>query len=344
MSVRVDSVAYGDSAGDWDDFVTANRSSSIYHHYIWRSLYHDVFHKETFYFVARRGGAVTGVLPLVRQRSLFFGDYLVSLPFVNYAGVLAADAESELALVEAGCALAEKIGVSHAEYRGYSPLPKLVSRQHKVAMRLALPETTDKLSKSLGAKVRSQIKRPIRENAKVQFGGSNLIDEFYEVFSINMRDLGTPVYGKDIFYWILSTFPDRAEIALVTVEDKTAAASILLHDTRSTEVPWASSNRAYNRIGVNMLLYWSMLERSIERGAAEFDFGRSTVDAGTYRFKKQWGAKPVELNWSYWLANGEALPDLSPENKKYAFAIRAWQKLPVPVTTLIGPLLARSLP
>jgi hypothetical protein len=29
-----------------------------------------------------------------------------------------------------------------------------------------------------------------------------------------------------------------------------------------------------------------------------FDFGRSTMNEGTYKFKKQWGCEPTQLHWS----------------------------------------------
>jgi hypothetical protein len=143
---------------------------------------------------------------------------------------------------------------------------------------------------------------------------------------------------------VLNSFRDESEIAVAKVAGKVAAAGLLLHGEEFSEVPWASSDRNFNRIGINMFMYSELLRRSIEIGAKAFDFGRSTVNAGTYKFKKQWGASPIPLHWSYWLEKNQDLPDLSPENTKYALAIKAWSRLPVPVSNLIGPFLARNLP
>jgi lipid II:glycine glycyltransferase (peptidoglycan interpeptide bridge formation enzyme) len=49
-----------------------------------------------------------------------------------------------------------------------------------------------------------------------------------------------------------------------------------------------------------MLLYWEALKLAIATGDKLFDFGRCTIDSGTYRFKNQWGAQACQLHWDYW--------------------------------------------
>ena len=72
--------------------------------------------------------------------------------------------------------------------------------------------------------------------------------------------------------------------------------------------------------------------------------GRSSPNEGTYRFKEQWGARPVPLHWQYWLAEGEALPERSPKNRRFDLCIRAWKKLPLWVAGSLGPILSKNLP
>ena len=76
----------------------------------------------------------------------------------------------------------------------------------------------------------------------------------------------------------------------------------------------------------------------------DFDFGRSSPDSGTYRFKEQWGAQPHQLYWYYWMKDGRAVPQLNPQNPKYALAIRLWQQLPVVVANVLGPYIVKHLP
>ncbi|WP_116348508.1 GNAT family N-acetyltransferase [Alkalilimnicola ehrlichii] len=211
-------------------------------------------------------------------------------------------------------------------------------------MELLLPDDPAPLWSDIGSKLRAQIKRPRREGVTVDAGGANLLAAFYSVFARNMRDLGTPVYPKRFFLRILELFPDQAFIVTVKHRGRPVAAAFLLGWQDRLEIPWASSIREYNRIGVNMLLYWEALCAAIERGYRCFDFGRSSVDSGTYRFKRQWGARPVPLYWYYWLPPGKSLPNLTPDNPKYQLAIRLWQRLPVAVTNLLGPSLVKNLP
>ena len=93
-----------------------------------------------------------------------------------------------------------------------------------------------------------------------------------------------------------------------------------------------------------MYLYWQILSYAIEHDFKQFDFGRSTVDAGTYKFKKQWGAEPLQCYWYHWVPEGGEIPNLSPSSSKFDLAIKVWQKLPLAVTKLIGPPIVRNLP
>ena len=89
-------------------------------------------------------------------------------------------------------------------------------------------------------------------------------------------------------------------------------------------------------------MYAFILRQVIERGGQQFDFGRSTRDAPTYKFKKQWGTEELQCYWHY--SNSEHATNLSNDNPKFALAIRAWQHLPIPITKLLGPRLVRNLP
>ncbi len=329
----------------WQVFVQSHNDATLYHDFAWRDFYTSVFTKQTCYLASfDPTGAIDGVLPLVRQKSLLFGDYLVSLPFFNYGGTLAANEKVRQALLNAAAALSQELDVSHSEIRETAPLADWQSRTDKVAMVLELPDDEEALGKALGAKRRSQIKRPLREDPQTVKGGPEQLDDFYAVFARNMRDLGTPVYGKYMFAEILRRFPDNAEIINIQVRGKPAATAFLLHHGGTTEIPWASTVRDFNSISINMLLYWEALRSAIGRGSGQFDFGRSTVDSGTYRFKKQWGAEPRQLYWHYWLREGEDMPGLNPDSGKYALAIRVWQKLPLWLTNLAGPGIVKNLP
>jgi hypothetical protein len=118
---------------------------------------------------------------------------------------------------------------------------------------------------------------------------------------------------------------------------------LLVHGPGTTQVPSASSLREFNSSNANMLLYWNLLTRAIERGQREFDFGRSTRDGGTYKFKAQWGAIEHPAVWQHYVRHGHA-GDMRPSNSKFQKLIQIWQRLPVWMTRLIGPSIVRGIP
>jgi FemAB-related protein (PEP-CTERM system-associated) len=305
------------------------------------ALRHDVYAIEV-----NQAGTTRGLLPLAFVKSALFGRFLVSLPYLNTAGVLADDADARQLLMERAVQLADDLKVRFLELRHEEPVdhPFLnVSRSDKVHMRLDLPASPGKLWDTIPSKVRNQVRKGQKSGLTVHWGGANLLDEFYDVFARNMRDLGTPVYGRDLFTATLDTFGDRAEVCVTRRGGTPVAAGLLMHGWGVSEVPSASSLREHNGTCANMLMYWHLLERAVERGQEVFDFGRCTPEGNTYRFKKQWGATPQPAHWQYYLREGRAA-DMRPENPRYRRAIRVWQRLPVRLTRWIGPAIVRGIP
>jgi len=333
------------SGADWDRFVLGRRDASGYHLSAWRRVFENAFGHETVYLAAREHGRVVGVLPLVVFSSRLFGRFAVSLPFVNYGGVCAEDDDVARALVAKAASVAEERKLSHVELRHTGRLlPHLPARSHKVTMRLSLGDDAARTWDGLDRKVRNHVRKAMKSGQTWRSGSAELLDRFYEVFAVNMRDLGTPVYSRRFFEQVVSNFPETATVHLVDHGDRTVAGAIALSHRDGLEVPWASSLREYRSQCPNYLLYWKMIEHAIDTRRSSFDFGRSTPDGGTYHFKEQWGARPEPLHWEYVMQGDRELPDLSPSNPKYRAAINLWTRLPVAVTKVIGPHIVRSIP
>jgi FemAB-related protein (PEP-CTERM system-associated) len=330
----------------WDQYVQNHPTASGYQLTGWRWIVEKSFGHRTVYLMARdQQDHVRGVLPLVFLSSRLFGRCLVSMPFVNYGGVLTDSFEAQGALLNAAVDRAKAYRAGHIELR-HERLLSLdwTSKQHKVSMRLDLPREPEVLWKRFPSKLRSQIRRAEKESLTVRIAGDEILDNFYSVFTRNMRDLGTPVYGQQFFRAILEAFPKEARICAVYVGRQPVAAGFLYGFRNTLEIPWASSDRRYNRLSANMLLYSTALEYACRQGYQVFDFGRSTPGSGTYRFKEQWGAHPLPLYWYHWSADGCAVPNVSPENSRYGFAIKIWKRLPIALTRIIGPSIVRSIP
>ncbi len=115
MTLRVE--RFSGSGVEWDACVRGARAWTPFHRWGWKSVIEQVFGHECLYLAARdAGGRVEGVLPLVRVKSLIFGDYLVSMPFVNFGGPLGSDAAVH-ALVQHAIEIARERRIGLLELR-----------------------------------------------------------------------------------------------------------------------------------------------------------------------------------------------------------------------------------
>jgi FemAB-related protein (PEP-CTERM system-associated) len=334
-----------DASAACAQYVASHPRATAYHRPEWLHVLRRAFGHPGKFLIAERRGRVVGVLPLMFFRSRLFGKFAVSLPFVNYGGVLADDASAEAALLDGAIEQTRAAGGKHLELRHRAQhFTSLTPKRHKVAMELRLEHSSEDQWQRLDRKLRNQVRKAEKSGVEIRDGGIELLAKFYDVFAVNMRDLGTPVYGVNFFREVLATFPAESRIFVATHRGQPIAASFVHWFRDRIEVPWASSIREFNPLCANVLVYWHMLRYGIERGHHTFDFGRSTPGEGTYLFKKQWGAEPRELVWEYWTAAGHPVPDLSPKNPTFALAIRTWQRLPVRVATAVGPAIVRNIP
>jgi len=319
----------------------------------WLDVLREALGHRTTALVTRAGGPdspITGYLPPAQLSSRLFGRFMVSLPYLNRAGVISTDDASRDALIEEAVPMSRELDVQYLELRHDN---RTVDHEHitcnkneKVAMILDLPHG-DALWDSLPSKVRNLIRKAQRHDLTMRFGAAELLDDFYSIFAVNMRDLGTPVYPRKLFEQILQQFPDEAELGIVRCDGFSIAGALLVHDqyggAGKTQVPSASCLRQFNSINANMWMYHHLLVRSIKRGSTSFDFGRTTPGSGTYRFKKQWKAQPHPMTWQYHLRYVEQ-GAMRPDHPKLRRKIDMWKKLPVWVTRIIGPTIVRGIP
>lgn len=329
----------------WDRYADGHPAATHYHQYAWRTLIEAQCGVECIYLMALdERGSTVGLLPAVMMRSRLFGAYLLSMPFLVYGGALADHESIRRRLADHLHGMAAGLGASRTELRETQPREGWRTSTGKVSMVLALPEDPAELNRQLGTKVRAQVKRAAREPVNFEIGGLELVRDFYRVFSEKMRDHGTPVYPRRFFDAILQQFPESVRIAAVRRNGRIVAAAVLVRYRDTMEVPWAAARRRYDATSVNMYLYHQVLELACREGCRCFDFGRSTRDATTYRFKRQWGAQPCQLYWHAQAAPGQQLSDDDGPGTVMSVAVSLWRHLPVPLANTLGPLISTRLP
>lgn len=330
---------------EWDEYIHLDKTAALCHLAAWRGVLKRTFRHKSFYIVVKENDLVRGTLPLILIKSRVFGRFLISMPFLNYGGICAEKEQAAKLLMEEAIVIAKAEKVDYIELRQSGELNLgLPVKKSKVTMVLELKSNPEDMWKTLDPKVRNQIRRAQKANLRLETGSLDQIKHFYKVFSHNMRDLGTPVYGKNFFENIARGLFDRARIFSVFLDDVVLASGFTIGYKDSLEIPWASSLRKHNKLCPNTLLYWEIVKYACENGYKYFDFGRCSMNSGTYHFKKQWGAAAKQLYWYYWLPDGRQLPELNPANPKYRLLIAIWQRLPLAITQIIGPRIAGYIP
>jgi serine/alanine adding enzyme len=342
----VSGAAAFDSLPQWTTFARSLPPGPIGADPRWLAVLSDGLGHVPYVIESWSDGKLTGLLPLALVRGAIFGRFLVSLPFVSSCGLLATAGEKSQPIVGRAVELANELRVKYLELR----LPAAVEHPalrpftaNKVLMRRELPASSEALWKDIDSKVRNQVRKGEKQSFTVQWGRDELLDSFYCVFSRNMRDLGTPVFGRKFFAAILRHLGDDAEFCVVSLREQQVAAALLIHGRGVTKVPCASALREFNSTNANMFLYWQLLQRAIERGSDVFDFGRSTVDSGTERFKAQWGAEGTPAVWQRYSRRGR-VADLRKESPIFSALTRVWRRLPLRVAEFVGPAIVRGIP
>lgn len=340
-SIRITEATDNDAEA-WNRFVEQHEQGSTFHRWEWRGVYTGVYGHESPYLMARDGDALVGVLPLVRVKSLVFGHYLVSLPFVSYGGPL-------------GTAAAQRALTARAAELGKSA--KLVELRSRVPIETALTPVARKITvvldvvpndygatlKRFDSKLRSQVRRGEKEGIVVKFGREHAAD-YHRVFTEHMRDLGSPAHGLHFFERLADALGDRAWIGVAYLGTEPVAAGFAIENGAEVEISWASALRRYQKISPNMALYGAFIRRTCERGFNAFNFGRCTEGSGTHHFKQQWGGRDEPLPWYQQHDRRTVAVPPNAESGGYGAAVRIWQRLPLVVTNSLGARLIRGIP
>jgi FemAB-related protein (PEP-CTERM system-associated) len=323
----------------WDAFVAAAPDGTVAHRWPWLRVVAETYGHPTFALGAVRGGTLTGVLPLVLVRSRIFGRHLVSMPYLDCGGICSAgDADAEEALLASAVAMAADAGAP-LELRHRTPRPyALPASTHKVTMTLDLAGGEPAVWQRIKSNRRGQVRKAQRNGLTAEIAGPEAVDALFSVLATNMRDLGSPMHRRSFFRNTVLALGDDARILLVRHEAEVVGAGLLLAHGDSMVLPFSSALRSTFSLGTNQFLYWEAVRYALACGCRLFDFGRSSPGSGTFEAKREWAAEPVQL---YWYGSGGDAAEIS---RPRQLAVRAWQRLPVPVATAGGHLIRGGLP
>lgn len=335
--LKIDSLQSRDVPA-WDTFVESMPGMRLYHLSGWARVLRNGYGLADASLVAERDGSVCGVLPLVWAPKIMGGKALVSLPYCDFAGVLADEKETRDALVDAAVRMAEKAGCNLCLRQADAPLEGVPCDEGNVLQRISLAESEDAMMASFSSNLRRKVRKASKNGVALR-RGTDQLDAFYAVYSRNMRDLGTPLHAKLFLAAILDEFAERIELVVARHEDIPVGGMLIMRHGDTARDPWTSTLRSHNHLYVSNALYFHAMCYGMERGLSYFDFGRSQPGSGTYKFKQQWGCESLQLYYHDLRGKRQQYKG----NAFYESVSSLWRKLPCPVANALGGVLRKYL-
>jgi len=341
MSLNISTLG-GDTCEKWDDFVDSHPESTFFHRSGWKRVIEKAFGHKTYFLYAIEDQVVVGVLPLAHINSVVFGSSLVSTPFCVYGGIVANRPDVAQRLRQAACDIAKELKVNSLELRNLGCVDGDWPRKELyVTFRKQIVQDPEKVLLSIPNKQRAVVRKGIK--AGLSSGEGWHSRRMFNVYAESLRDLGTPVFTRHYFDILREVFADDCRTLMIQHKGNDVA-GVLSFYFRDQILPYYAGSTALSRgLHAHGYMYWSLMRNASEQGVKLFDFGRSKLNTGSYSFKKNWGFEPQALDYEYFLANTDSVPDVNPLNPKYQVFIKAWKNLPLPIANRFGPWLARSL-
>jgi FemAB-related protein (PEP-CTERM system-associated) len=342
MTIQVDELTT--ELGDWDAFVRASDQGSPFHLTAWKQAVQETFGHRSHYLIARRDGAIDGVLPLFAVRTLSGARALISVPYGVYGGLCAGSPAASRALLDAATDLGRRQKVAYIELRQRQDLGfGLPTKADYVTFCRPISTSDADNARAIPRKQRRMTRLGASAGLQPVLGHDHL-DAVYDLYAENVRALGSPVFPRRLFHALVAAFDKECQVLSVWREDRLMAGVLTLFYQDQVLPYYGAAVRHGARYAASDFMYWELMRHAGRAGFRVFDFGRSRVGSGSYDFKRHWGFEPSPLPYQYVLFGGRAMPRLSPSNPRFQLAARIWRRLPLAVTKRLGPVLTRHIP
>ena len=321
----------------WDYYVSLNKNATFYHQCGWKKVVEETYKHKSYYLLCENDvGDVKGILPLFLVRDLFQRKRLVSVPFAPYGGVCSETEEVKTALINEAINLAEELDTGVLEFRlnNNTTHNNFSCIEDYSSFKLDLSFGTEYVWKNVEKTIRTAIRKGEKNNLKFEIEQDiAAIAELYEIYSKNMKALGTPVHDYCFFTNIYKMFPHDVFIAKAKLDNKTISSLFLLKFKDTLIYGWGSSLTKFLKFAPNNFIHWNSIKYGCEKGLSWYDFGRSPKNSGNFKFKKRWNGVEIPIISCFYPENR----NITAPQKRYRKFAPLWSKFPLRVTRIIGP-------
>ena len=332
-----------ETVADWNRFLERSPQATFFHLAQWKDIIQLAFGHRCYFLYALEQEEITGILPLVHVKSRLFGNALVSTPFCVQGGVVSRNQKSHEALQHWSINLAKNLKVDYLELR-YANATNPgwpVKNDLYVNFRKTLLTTVDENLNAIPRKQRAMVRKGMQ--AGLTSCEETDVARFYHMYSLSVRNLGTPVFSQRYFEILMDKFSNQCRMLSIQKDGKVISAVLSFYFRDEVLPYYGGGSDSAREWKANDFMYWELMRRSCEQGLKVFDYGRSKVGTGSYNFKKNWGFEPHALHYEYQLISANAIPNINPLNPKYRLFINLWKKMPLYLTQLIGPHIVKNL-
>jgi len=334
--------------GERDRFVLAHPRGSPFHLAGWRRAVERAHGHEPRDLIARRGGDLAGVLPLMRCGGPpFASPDLVSVPYGVYGGPIADSPEVGRALAAAAADLGQQERAGRVELRCVEDpgAEGFVGSDLYATFVKELPADVALVRRHMPKRARAEVRHAIEKHGLDLEEGARFLGDLARLFGESKRRLGSPGLPQAWFEALARELGPVAvcHAAVRRGEVVAATMSFVLRGTLTFYYigTTAEANRTFRATN---FLTTRLQEWAVERGLRRFDLSRSRVGSGSYDFKVNQGLAATPLAYRYALIAKHGLPAMTPSNPRTRILRETWAKLPGWLARPLSDRLARYLP
>jgi hypothetical protein len=208
---------------------------------------------------------------------------------------------------------------------------------HKIDLR---PDPEAIFSSFHNSCVQRKIRRAEREGLQYEAGRSpSSIVKFYHLLLLTRRRHGLPPQPMAWFRNLAACFGERLMIRVASKGGRPIASILTVRHKKTLVYKYGCSDEALHKLGAMPMLFWKAIQDEKQRGAEEFDLGRSETDnPGLTAFKQHLGATCSRLSY-YRLGQREL--SITDSNMQVVRAVFA--RMPDRLAQIAGTVLYRHL-
>jgi len=329
----------------WQDYIHSRSDSHCADLAQWRLLFRELYGFQHHDYVCLQGDRIAGALSLYEIRSPLMGPMLVTCPFFGYGGFYWDSEAAREALLERARCLALESRVDTLELRSSRELPPPLRVNADFAeFNLTLGATPEETwNRRLSSNARQNIRRARAHDLEFRLSADH--ERCFNLLRRTLRAHGTPFHGRRFFQLLDQHLGEQVRYSEVWHAGRVVAAAVVIRFRQTILTPYIGSLARYRSLRPNYLQYWGLIEHYAAAGVRRFEMGRSPRGSSHAQFKIKWGCDEMPLFYNYWVVNPRGrYRTVSRPSALQRLATRVWKRLPLRMTTTLGPRLFRYLP